>query len=245
MNRATAAIVQVVASQATERQQLAVVKQQNAVLQMNIERMKKDRTEMRYFKETNEGVGFCFESHEAYVKKIRIGVITMLSAQSYIIYKGGKRKGYIIVKYMDSKHYERTTSFSDNELADRKLLKYFYGFDSECKSKQLANDYLAARVNEIMTGPIWTIDEYPGFSSYVDESTNTEKSFFICNTGSYQQELVSLLSSNIINRKLEKYSNDITEVKDNALPFLDSVEKNLLFLFQICGILSTPLQDIG
>lgn len=234
----------IVASQANDRKALETITKENTMLRMNIQHMKQNRSESRHFEESNEGVAFCFESNGVNIKPIRIGVISILHAQGYKIFHNGNYTDYTLVTYLDSKRYERSAVFTDDELTNKKILKYFHGFECECKNKQLANDYLASRIHDVKSNAIFVVNEYPGFSPYKDEN-NTEKAHFICNAETAVPELLRLYSPNIINRRLSKHQKDIIEIKNAALPFLDTPEKCLLFTFNICGILSSLLNEIG
>ncbi len=233
----------IVASQANDRKALETVTKENTMLRMNIQHMKQNRSESRHFEESNEGVAFCFESNGVNIKPIRIGVISILHAQCYKIFRNGNYTDYTLVTYLDSKRYKRSAVFTDDELTNKKILKYFHGFECECKNKQLANDYLASRIHDVKSDIIY-INEYPGFSPYKDEN-NMEKANFICNSEIYVPEILRLFSPNIINRRLPNHQKNITEIKNVALPFLNTPEKCFLFIFHICGILSSLLNEIG
>ena len=233
----------IIASQSNDRKTLEAITKENNMLRMNIHRMKQNRSESRFFTESNEGVAVCVESNGIHEKIIRIGFISILNAQGYKIFRNGRYTDYTLVTYLDSKRCERSAVFTDDELTNKKILKYFHGFECECKNKQLANDYLASRIHDIKSDIIY-VNEYPGFSPYKDEN-NTEKANFICNAENAVPEILKLFSSNIINRRLPKHQKNITEIKSAVSAFLDTPEKCLLFTFNICGILSSLLNEIG
>lgn len=233
----------IMASQINDRKALEAITKENTMLRMNIQRMKQNRSESRFFTESNEGVAICIESNGVRPKIIRIGVISILNAQGYKIFRNGNYTDYTLATYLDSKRCERSAVFTDDELTNKKILKYFHGFECECKNKQLANDYLASKIHDIKSDIIY-VNEYPGFSPYKDEN-NTEKANFICNAEIAVPEILKLFSPNIINRRLPKHQKNITEIKSTVSTFLDTPEKCLLFTFNICGILSSLLNEIG
>lgn len=233
----------IIASQTNNQKALEAVTKENTMLRTNIQRMKHNRSESRFFTESNEGVAICIESNGVRPKIIRIGVISILNAQGYKIFRNGSYTDYTLVTYLDSKRCERSAVFTDDELTNKKILKYFHGFECECKNKRLANDYLASRIHDIKSDIIY-VNEYPGFSPYKDEN-NTEKANFICNAEIAVPEILKLFSPNIINRRLPKHQKNITEIKSTVSTFLDTPEKCLLFTFNICGILSSLLNEIG
>lgn len=233
----------IIASQTNNQKALEAVTKENTMLRTNIQRMKQNCSESRFFTESNEGVAICIESNGVRPKIIRIGVISILNAQGYKIFRNGNYTDYTLATYLDSKRCERFAVFTDDELTNKKILKYFHGFECECKNKQLANDYLASRIHDIKSDIIY-VNEYPGFSPYKDEN-NTEKANFICNAEIAVPEILKLFSPNIINRRLPKHQKNITEIKSTVSTFLDTPEKCLLFTFNICGILSSLLNEIG
>lgn len=233
----------IMASQINDRKALEAITKENTMLRMNIQRMKQNRSESRFFTESNEGVAFCIESNGVHEKIIRIGFISILNAQGYKIFRNGNYTDYTLATYLDSKRCERSAVFTDDELTNKNILKYFHGFECECKNKQLANDYLASRIFDIKSDIIY-VNEYPGFSPYKDEN-NTEKANFICNAEIAVPEILKLFSPNIINRRLPKHQKNITEIKSAVSAFLNTPEKCLLFTFNICGILSSLLNEIG
>ncbi|MDE5619009.1 MAG: hypothetical protein K2I80_00585 [Ruminococcus sp.] len=234
----------IVASQTNDRKALETITKENTMLRMNIQRMKQNHSESRFFTENNEGVAFCIESNGTRPKTIRIGVISIAKAQNYKIFKNGNYTDYIFVTYYDSKRFKRNAIFTEDELTNKKILKYFHGFECECKSKQLANDYLASRIHDIKPGSTSIINEYPGFAPFINQN-NIEKAHFICNSECIPPEILRLFSPNIINRRLPNHQKNITEIKSAVSAFLDAPEKCLLFTFNICGILSSLLNEIG
>ncbi len=234
----------IITSKLNDRKSLEAITRENTMLRMNIQRMKQNRSENRFFKESNEGVAICVETNGVHEKIIRIGFISILNAQGYKIFRNGNYTDYTLVTYLDSKRCERSAVFTDDELTNKKILKYFHGFECECKNKQLANDYLASRIHDIKSNVILIVNEYPGFSPYKDEN-NIEKAHFICNAEIAVPELLRLYSPNIINRRLPKHQKNITDIKNVVLSFLNTPEKCLLFTFNICGILSSLLNEIG
>ncbi|MDE6005889.1 MAG: hypothetical protein K2G88_10990 [Oscillospiraceae bacterium] len=234
----------IITSQLNDRKSLEAITRENIMLRMNIQRMKQNRSESRFFTESNEGVAICVETNGVHEKIIRIGFISILNAQGYKIFRNGNYTDYTLVTYLDSKRCERSAVFTDDELTNKKILKYFHGFECECKNKQLANDYLASRIHDIKSNVILIVNEYPGFSPYKDEN-NIEKAHFICNAEIAVPEILRLYSPNIINRRLPKHQKNITDIKNVVLSFLNTPEKCLLFTFNICGILSSLLNEIG
>lgn len=92
----------IMASQINDRKALEAITKENTMLRMNIQRMKQNRSESRFFTESNEGVAICIESNGVHPKIIRIGVISILNAQGYKIFRNGNYTDYTLATYLDS-----------------------------------------------------------------------------------------------------------------------------------------------
>lgn len=109
----------IIASQSNDRKTLEVITKENTMLRMNIHRMKQNRSESRFFTESNEGVAVCVESNGVRQKIIHIGIISITKVRSYKIFKNGNYADYIFITYYDSNKCERNTIFTEDELTNK------------------------------------------------------------------------------------------------------------------------------
>lgn len=229
------------ATKVSQQQQQQLEKQhiENTLLRNNIQRMKTDKVYSRYFIDTVEGIAMCTESDGLRNKTTTIGVISIIVAQSYRVpFKDGYRE-YTLVKYIDSHNESRETIVTSDEISTKNLVRKFHGFEYQCKSKSLANEYLADRINKVKFSDVITLYEYPGFYSL------NEKAFFNCNWDDTNPEIVKFYPPCVASRKLKRHKNDIVEIQQYVKKYLHTPEKCLIFTFSICGLLSNMLNEIG
>lgn len=229
------------AAEVSKQQQQQLEKQhiENTLLRNNIQSMKTDKMYSRYFTDTIEGIAMCTESDGLRNKTTAIGVISIIAAQSYRVpFKDGYRE-CTLVKYIDSHREPRETIVTSDEISAKNLIKKFHGFEYQCKSKNLANDYLADRINKVKSSDVITLYEYPGFYSL------NEKAFFNCNWDNTNPEIVKFYPPHVASRKLKNHKKDIIEIQQYVNKYLYTPEKCLIFTFSVCGLLSNILNEIG
>lgn len=231
----TNAIKNMTLSSQMQQQEIQKQHTENVMLRNNIQKMKNDKTYFRCFMDTVDGIAMCTESDGFKDKTTAIGVISIISAQTYrTLYKE-----FVIVRYTDSHRELRETTVTADEISDKNLVKKFYGFEYKCKSKSHANDYLADRINNVLSPYVIILHKYAGF--YPDK----EKAFFNCNWDDTNPEIVGFYPPCVASRKLKRYQKDIVEIQQNVKKYLHTTEKCLIFTFSVCGLLSTTLKDIG
>ncbi len=235
----TDAIKNMTLSSQMQQQEIQKQHTENVLLKNNIQKMKTSKTYYRDFMDTDDGTAKYIESDGFKDKTTTIGVISIISAQSYRVPHKDGHIEFVIVRYTDSHRELRETTVTADEISDKNLVKKFYGFEYKCKSKSLANDYLADRINNVLSPYVITLHKYAGF--YPDK----EKAFFNCNWDDTNPEIVGFYPPCVVSRKLKRYQKDIIEIQQNVKKYLHTTEKCLIFTFSVCGLLSTTLKEIG
>lgn len=225
----------------SQMQQQEIQKQhtENIMLRNNIQKMKNDKAYFRCFMDTVDGTAMCTESDGFRNKTTAIRVISIISAQSYRV---PHKDGYIeavIVRYTDSHRKLREITVTADEISAKNLVKKFYGFEYKCRSKSLASDYLACRINNVLSQYVITLHKYAGF--YPDK----KKAFFNCNWDDTNPEIAGFYPPCVASRKLKRYQKNIVEIQKNVKKYLCTTEKCLIFTFSVCGLLSTALKETG
>lgn len=235
----TKAINNMTLSSKMQQQEIQKQHNENMLLRNNIQNMKNDKTYFRCFTDTVDGTAICIESDGLKNKTTTIGVISIISAQSYRVpFKDGYRE-FTLVRYTDSHQEPRETIVTSDEISTKNLVKKFHGFEYQCKSKSLANEYLADRINKVKSSDVITLYEYPGFYPL------NEKAFFNCNWDDTNPEIVKFYPPYVASRKLKRHKNDIVEIQQYVNKYLYTPEKCLIFIFSVCGLLSNILNEIG
>lgn len=235
----TNAINNMTLSSKMQQQEIQKQHNENMLLRNNIQNMKNDKTYFRCFTDTIDGTAICTESDGFKSRTTAVGVISIISAQSYRVpFKDGYRE-FTLVRYTDSHRESRETTVTADEISAKNLVRKFHGFEYQCKSKSLANDYLADRTNKVKSSDVITLYEYSGFYSHKG------KAFFNCNWDNTNPEIVKFYPPCVASRKLKRHKIDIVEIQHNAKKYLHTPEKCLVFTFSICGLLSTMLNEIG
>lgn len=231
---------------ASQQQQLQIEKQhiENTLLRNNIQSMKTNKVYSRHFIDTVDGIAMCTETDGLRNTTTTIGIISITSAQTYRIPNKGVYTVAVLVKYTDSNRNQSETIVTEEEISSKNLLKKFHGFEYQCKNKQLANDYLANRINRVNNSCVITLYEHAGFYPYTREDSS-EKAYFNCNSGDVNSEILKLYPDCVLSKKLIQQKNDIVEIQKNAAQYLHTPEKCLVYVFSVCGLLSTMLQNIG
>lgn len=130
-----------------DRKTLEAITKENTMLRMNIHRMKQNRSESRFFTESNEGVAVCVESNGVRQKIIHIGIISITKVRSYKIFKNGNYVDYIFITYYDSKKCERNTIFTEDELTNKIYSSIFTDLNVNAK---ISNSPMITLLQEFM-----------------------------------------------------------------------------------------------
>lgn len=235
----TKAINNMTTSAQLQQQEIQKQHNENMLLRNNIQKMKSDRAYFRCFMDTADGVAMCTEGDGFRSRTTAVGIISIISAQSYKVpYKDDYRE-LVIIRYTDSHREPRETIVTAEEISAKNLVRKFHGFEYQCKSKSLANDYLADRINKVKSSYVITLHKYAGF--YPDG----KKAFFNCNWDNTNPEIVGFYPPCVSSRKLKRYQKDIVETQQYAKKYLHTPEKCFVFTFSVCGLMSTMLSEIG
>ena len=108
------------------------------------------------------GVGSCIDYEKRKIK--RIGKLRIHSIHHCYIDKDGQRKEFLYVSYSSMDDSTHLAVVPCDKLASKNLLPLFESFQWVCKSKAMANDYVAHCINNFAQKRILYISEYPGFS---------------------------------------------------------------------------------
>lgn len=235
----TNAINNMTLSSKMQQQEIQKQHNENLMLRNNIQKMKSNKTYFRCFTDTVDGTAICTESDGFRSRTTAVGVISVISAQSYRVPRKDGYREPVLVRYTDSHREYRETIVTADEMSAKNLVKKFHGFEYQYKSKSLANDYLADRINKVKSSDVITLYEYSGFYSHKG------KAFFNCNWDDTNPEIVKFYPPCVASRKLKRHKIDIVEIQHNAKKYLHTPEKCLVFTFSICGLLSTMLNEIG
>lgn len=227
-----------------QQQQIQKQNYENTLLRNNIKNMKVNKVYSRHYIDSINGIAMCTETDGFRSTTTTIGIISIISAQPYKIPEKDSYTTVVLVKYTDSNRNQAETIVTEEEISSKTLLKKFQGFEYQCKNKQLANDYLANRINRVKSSYVITLYEHTGFFPYTCEDA-TEKAYFNCNSGDISPEMLKLYPDCVLSKRLIKQQSDIIEIQKNAALYLHTPEKCLLYIFSACGLLSTTLQDIG
>lgn len=159
----TKAIKNMTTSAQLQQQEIQKQHNENLMLRNNIQKIKSDKAYFRCFTDTVDGVAMCTEGDGFRSRTTAIGIISIISAQSYKVpYKDDFRK-LVLVRYTDSRREPRETIVTADEISAKNLIRKFHGFEYQCKSKSLANDYLADKINKVKSSYVITLHEYVGF----------------------------------------------------------------------------------
>ena len=214
---------------------------ENRAQVMQIARLSQTHQEMPRMFAVNpaNGFGYCMDGGK---EKI-IGKIKINSIYNCIIEKKGIKKTIKYIGYFDSNDEFHHTIVHLDKLAGKNLLTLFEGFIYICKSKELANDYLAHCINNFDSEDNMFFPEYPGFCffNYKDE----EMGRFYCNTGFIETELLKECSPYYVKKAIPEEKADLNSAVAIFDKYLNTDEKKFLFVYSICGLLSSFLKKIN
>lgn len=128
--------------------------------------------------------GYCLDNG----REKKIGVIKIQIIYNCTIEKNGIRINVKYVCYIDSGGEYHKIVIPPEKLASKNLISLFHGFVYACRSKELANDYLANCINNFPVKNDMIFPEYPGFMFF--NKNCVEKAEFHCNCGVLDMELL-------------------------------------------------------
>lgn len=209
---------------------------QNRCQLAEIERLKQVRQTMpRMFCERQiDGYGVCIDhGNQTLVGKLRIR-----SVHHCYIDKDGYRKELLYVLYSSMDDNIHSAVVPRDKLASKNLLPLFESFQWVCKSKAMANDYVAHCINNFAQKRILYISEYPGFS-FIEQSENSTFIRFDCNRKCFDMKLLKHCSPYFTKKVLPSTKDRPLGIKGICEKYLDTDKKMMLFVFSLCGLLSS------
>ena len=209
---------------------------QNRCQLAEIERLKQVRQTMpRMFCERQiDGYGVCIDhGNQTLVGKLRIR-----SVHHCYIDKDGYRKELLYVLYSSMDDNIHSAVVPRDKLASKNLLPLFESFQWVCKSKAMANDYVAHCINNFAQKRILYIPEYPGFS-FIEQSENSTFIRFDCNRKCFDMKLLKHCSPYFTKKVLPSTKDRPLGIKGICEKYLDTDKKMMLFVFSLCGLLSS------
>lgn len=209
---------------------------QNRCQLAEIERLKQVRQTMpRMFCERQiDGYGVCIDhGNQTLVGKLRIR-----SVHHCYIDKDGYRKELLYVLYSSMDDNIHSAVVPRDKLASKNLLPLFESFQWVCKSKAMANDYVAHCINNFAQKRILYISEYPGFS-FIEQSENSTFIRFDCNRKCFDMKLLKHCSPYFTKKVLPSTKDRPLSIKGICEKYLDTDKKMMLFVFSLCGLLSS------
>ena len=213
---------------------------QNRCQLAEIERLKQVRQTMpRMFCERQiDGYGVCIDhGNQTLVGKLRIRSVCHCH-----IDKDGYRKELLYVLYSNTDDNIHSAVIPRDKLASKNLLPLFESFQWMCKSKAMANDYIAHCINNFAQKRILCISEYPGFSFVKSKEGSTLVQFF-CNRNQFRMNLLKHCSPYFTKKVLPRMQDRPLGIKEICEKYLDTDKKMMLFVFSLCGLLSSFFRE--
>ena len=213
---------------------------QNRCQLAEIERLKQVRQTMpRMFCERQiDGYGVCIDhGNQTLVGKLRIHSVCHCH-----IDKDGYRKELLYVLYFSTDDNIHSAVVPRDKLASKNLLPLFESFQWVCKSKAMANDYVAHCINNFAQKRILYISEYPGFSFAKNKEGRTLVQF-CCNKNQSGMNLLKHCSPYFTKKVLPSTKDRPLGIKGICEKYLDTDKKMMLFVFSLCGLLSSFFRE--
>lgn len=182
------------------------------------------------------GVGSCIDYEKRKIK--RIGKLRIHSIHHCYIDKDGQRKEFLYVSYSSMDDSTHLAVVPCDKLASKNLLPLFESFQWVCKSKAMANDYVAHCINNFAQKRILYISEYPGFS-FVKSKEGSTLVQFCCNRNQFGMNLLKHCSPYFTKKVLPSTKDRPLGIKEICEKYLDTDKKMMLFVFSLCGLLSS------
>lgn len=185
-----------------------------------------------------DGYGVCIDhGNQTLVGKLRIR-----SVHHCYIDKDGYRKELLYVLYSSMDDNIHSAVVPRDKLASKNLLPLFESFQWVCKSKAMANDYVAHCINNFAQKRILYISEYPGFS-FIEQSENSTFIRFDCNRKCFDMKLLKHCSPYFTKKVLPSTKDRPLGIKGICEKYLDTDKKMMLFVFSLCGLLSSFFRE--
>lgn len=186
------------------------------------------------------GVGSCIDYEKRKIK--RIGKLRIHSIHHCYIDKDGQRKEFLYVSYSSMDDSTHLAVVPRDKLASKNLLPLFESFQWVCKSKAMANDYVAHCINNFAQKRILYISEYPGFS-FVKSKEGSTLVQFCCNRNQFGMNLLKHCSPYFTKKVLPSTKDRPLGIKGICEKYLDTDKKMMLFVFSLCGLLSSFFRE--
>ena len=186
------------------------------------------------------GVGSCIDYEKRKIK--RIGKLRIHSVHHCYIDKDGYRKELLYVLYSSTDDNIHSAVVPRDKLASKNLLPLFESFQWMCKSKAMANDYVAHCINNFAQKRILYISEYPGFSFAKSKEGRTLVQF-CCNKNQFGMNLLKHCSPYFTKKVLPSTKDRPLGIKGICEKYLDTDKKMMLFVFSLCGLLSSFFRE--
>lgn len=186
------------------------------------------------------GVGICMDYEKRKIK--RIGKLRIHSVHHCYIDKDGQRKEFLYVSYSSMDDSTHLAVVPRDKLASKNLLPLFESFQWLCKSKAMANDYVAHCINNFAQKRILYISEYPGFS-FVKSKEGSTLVQFCCNRNQFGMNLLKHCSPYFTKKVLPSTKDRPLGIKGICEKYLDTDKKMMLFVFSLCGLLSSFFRE--
>lgn len=186
------------------------------------------------------GVGSCIDYEKRKIK--RIGKLRIRSVHHCYIDKDGQRKEFLYVSYSSMDDSTHLAVVPCDKLASKNLLPLFESFQWMCKSKAMANDYIAYCIRCFPPKSTQYFPEYAGFS-FIEQSENSTSIRFDCNRKYFDMKLLKHCSPYFTKKVLPSTKDRPLGIKGICEKYLDTDKKMMLFVFSLCGLLSSFFRE--
>ena len=199
------------------------------------------------------GVGSCIDYEKRKIK--RIGKLRIRSVHHCYIVKDGYRKELLYVLYSSTDDNIHSAVVPRDKLASKNLLPLFESFQWMCKSKAMANDYIAYCIRCFPPKSTQYFPEYAGFSFIEQSENSTSIRFdckskegrtlvqFCCNKNQFGMNLLKHCSPYFTKKVLPSTKDRPLGIKGICEKYLDTDKKMMLFVFFLCGLLSSFFRE--
>lgn len=186
------------------------------------------------------GVGSCIDYEKRKIK--RIGKLRIHSVCHCYIDKDGQQKEFLYVSYSSMDDSTHLAVVPCDKLASKNLLPLFESFQWMCKSKAMANDYIAYCIRCFPPKSTQYFPEYAGFS-FIEQSENSTSIRFDCNRKCFDMKLLKHCSPYFTKKVLPSIKDRPLGIKGICEKYLDTDKKMMLFVFSLCGLLSSFFRE--
>ena len=186
------------------------------------------------------GVGSCIDYEKRKIK--RIGKLRIYSIFHCYIDKDGQQKEFLYVSYSSMDDSTHLAVVPCDKLASKNLLPLFESFQWMCKSKAMANDYIAYCIRCFSPKSTQYFPEYAGFS-FIEQSENSTFIRFDCNRKCFDMNLLKYCSPYFTKKVLPSTKDRPLGIKGICEKYLDTDKKMMLFVFSLCGLLSSFFRE--